>query len=271
MSGQCNIDGRTRLMGLIGQGIDYTLSPLMHNFAARKLGLNVAYLPIDLAQASLRYFLDLAWDMGGVGFNVTTPHKFVLASLLNQPELQSINVLKRGQTWWEPASTDGPGFVRGLGHMNYNLTDFSSFIVLGNGGAVAALVPYLKDRPVFVLRRNPARDSDLYQPGMSFLPFAAPSLRLAIKEAGDRPLLIQATNYRQAGVNLEQFINEMDCFRGAICDLVYNSSSCLLEYAKDHGIPAQDGLPMLIEQARLSQEFWWGSSLSYDELLNVIK
>lgn len=267
-----SIDGNTRLMGLIGRGISYTLSPLMHNFAAEKLGLNLTYLPIELPNdVGLQAFLDTAWMIGALGFNVTTPYKAAIAALVGRDDLNSVNVLRRGATWWEGSSTDGLGFVRGLRQMNREISDFESCIVIGNGGAASAIVPYLKNQRIYMLRRNPLKDAEFGAADIHFLPFQCDALSYAIKQSSRNCLLIQATNSKLSGVNLEQFLPAMDSFAGAVSDLVYNGQSVLCDFAKDKGLPVQDGLAMLIEQARLSQEFWWGASVSYHELFDLIQ
>jgi shikimate 5-dehydrogenase len=63
----------------------------------------------------------------------------------------------------------------------------------------------------------------------------------------------------------------MKTFRGVFVDLVYGQPSALLKVATEKGIPSQDGLPMLIEQARASQQYWWGTSVPYSEILKELK
>src|SRR5262245_24031324 len=94
------IDGETRRMGVLGEHIAYTLSPRLHNFSANLLGLNVAYLALPLPPEAVSDFLRSAWSLGAVGFNVTTPHKALVAALFPAAGLTSGNTLYRGKTGW---------------------------------------------------------------------------------------------------------------------------------------------------------------------------
>lgn len=266
MTRQPTVDGQTRLMGVIGHQIAYTRSPAMHNAAAARLGINVVYLPIDLPAAKVEGFLDVAWHMGAVGFNVTTPHKALVASLVKGHRLHSVNTLRRGAAGWEAASTDGQGFVRGLARMGRSLADFDTAVILGNGGAVSAILTQLGDRPVRILRRDAARDSELRSAQVSFDTFTPEALKRALDGAGARSLLIQATNAPQHGESLAAFVPALAGFSGAVSDLVYAKPSALVAAAHAKGLAAQDGEAMLIEQARLSQELWWGRAAGYEDM-----
>src|SRR5690606_39173443 len=83
-------DGTTRLMGLLGERIDYTGSPAIHNHAAAALGINACYLPLSLPGGQVAPFLAAAWHLGALGFNVTTPHKELVARLVPGSGLASV-------------------------------------------------------------------------------------------------------------------------------------------------------------------------------------
>lgn len=257
-------------MGLLGHHISYTRSPAMHNGAAFALGINIVYLPIDIPAEHVCGFLDSAWQLGAVGFNVTTPHKTLVANLLGLPEFESINTLRRGANGWESISTDGEGFVRGLTRIGCDVEEFDGYVILGNGGAVSAILKKLGNKPVRILRRNNSRDSLMKDDRVSFLEFTPERLARALRDLGARSLLIQATNAPLYGISLSEFIPAIAKLQGAVCDLVYGNPSALVHQALLQGLPAQDGKAMLIEQARLSQHFWWGCSVSYEEMAGFL-
>jgi shikimate 5-dehydrogenase len=70
---------------------------------------------------------------------------------------------------------------------------------------------------------------------------------------------------------LKEFTGALSEYQGSLVDLIYDKPSALYFTALHRGIKAQDGLPMLIEQARLSQKLWWGKSASYEDLALAIK
>lgn len=255
------IDGSTRIMGLIGESIAYTMSPAMHNRAAAKLGINAVYLPLSLPEAKLAGFLDVMWGLGALGFNVTQPHKGAVAKLVPGSGLTSVNTLFRGDQGWSAASTDGEGFARGLARTGRELASFEEIVLLGSGGAAQAILEHLATQPqqpkLTTLRR-----ADLQ---------SATALTAALAGKGEETLLIQATSAPLKGDDLSSLAPALKEFRGVVVDLVYGKPSALYFTAVAKDLVAQDGEPMLIEQARLAQKLWWGKAAAYDEMAAALR
>ena len=275
------VGGKTKLLGILGKGIGHTLSPLLHNEAAKILKKDAIYVPFDMPPAGLQAFLKAFWEMGGIGCNVTLPYKSLLASMIPGHTLISVNTFYRGEETWRAASTDAAGFSRGVSRLGLKLSGFNRFVLLGNGGACASILSYLAKElgqspdEIVVLRRNPARDieqSNLFGGQFSprFVPFTKESLKQEIGGRGGDNILIQTSSAPLQGASLSEYCYALDGYRGAFVDLTYGCYSALLEKAESIGIPCQDGIPMLIEQARLSQEYWWGESASYDQLYEAV-
>jgi len=275
------IDGETRLMGVIGEGISYTLSPRLHNAAATQLGVNIAYLRLDTPAAAVPALLDAAWHLGAVGFNVTTPHKGLIAGLTPGDGRSSVNTLYRGANWWEAESTDGEGFANGLMRLGRAFDSFTELVVIGAGGAVRAILSHRASLggalpKVRVLRRNAARD-DLVRAALpadadvTFADLTVEALAVALRGRGEGTLLIQATSAPQRGNDLVGLVPALAAFAGVVADLVYGQPSALYAAARAKGLPAQDGAAMLIEQARLSQMLWWGRAATYEDLMACLK
>lgn len=275
------IDGQTRLMGVIGENIAYTRSPAMHNLAAHSLGINAVYLPIDMPAAALPAFLQAAWAMGALGFNVTRPHKETVAALLPDQGLASINTLYRGPHGWCGASTDAEGLARGLLRIGRQLEDFAHIVILGGGGVVVALLAYLAQqknnrlKQVSLIRRDPQNDATLLAATLAayplrLAPWGMPALASALASGGESCLLLQASSAPQHGDDLAGLAPALERYQGVVVDLVYGSPSRLVTVARGKGLAVQDGEAMLIEQARLSQELWWGRSLDYDGMRSAL-
>lgn len=86
------ITGETRLVGLLGDPVSRSLSPLMHNAAFAALGLDWAYVPLPVRADRLEDALRGLVALGFVGANVTTPHKLAVAKLV-KTDLASVNTL----------------------------------------------------------------------------------------------------------------------------------------------------------------------------------
>ncbi|MFW7378109.1 MAG: shikimate dehydrogenase family protein [Oligoflexus sp.] len=274
------VNGSTRLIALIGRPLSHSKSPLIHNFSIQSLGLNQIYVPLELelsSAAETKDFLAWAWRLGFVGMNVTLPYKEYFAEALQSP-LKSINTVYRKGDAWAAASTDGPGFLRGLRHMS-STEAFDRMIILGNGGAAVALAQYALQndlcRSCHVLRRSAEKDQHWFahidKNRLSFYQFEPQDLSQILAMGVHGPsLVVQATSAPLRGDNLEHFARELEVFDGAFVDITYGHDSALLTRASKLGIPCQDGLPMLIEQARESQRLWWGQSASYEELSQLV-
>ena len=277
VTGVDSIDGRTQLLGVLGQGIEFTLSPALNNCAARYLHLNSVYLPLQLNDpAALDATLRFLQASNFIGLNITTPFKLSIAQLLRSP-MPSTNLLYRDEHGnLCAASTDGEGFWQALAHAGCERKAVRAVTVLGNGGVCAALLHFFAQhrlplQKITVLRRNASRDEALarinaghYQ--LSCASFNPAQLQHALAMHDRHHLLIQATSAPLHGDDLQRFCPALENFCGTVIDLVYDRPSALYHMARARQLKCQDGLPMLIEQARLGQKLWWGKCAPYDML-----
>lgn len=270
------ISGKTRLLGVLGQPLEHSQSPALHNYSAGLLSEDSAYIPLAYDSRDLGGLLKVLWDLGFLGLNVTVPFKEKIAALFPASDLLSVNTLYRGDSYWECASTDGSGFLLslkkwGLFHAGQTLA------VLGNGGAALSLVRAWKDSQpgsrILVFRRSKEKDSLFEHLGGSNVEFIDLSpAALAGELIGSGPtLLVQATSAPLHGHDLSEFVGALDNLEGAFVDMLYgNYCSALLVEARNRKIPAYDGLGMLVGQALQSQKLWWGRSAPFDDVLTYL-
>ena len=69
------ITGKTNIVGLIGDPVEHSMSPPMHNAAFEYLGLDFAYVPFNVEKNALGDAIQGASALGIKGLNVTIPHK----------------------------------------------------------------------------------------------------------------------------------------------------------------------------------------------------
>lgn len=86
------ITSETRLVGLLGDPVSGSLSPLMHNAAFAALGLDWAYVPLPVKADRLEDAVRGLVALGFVGANVTTPHKLAVTKLV-ETNVPSVNTL----------------------------------------------------------------------------------------------------------------------------------------------------------------------------------
>lgn len=281
MSVTC-IDGKTRILGVLGRDIDFTLSPTIHNFSARRLHINSICVPLMLdVPGVLADTLRFLQASNFIGLSVTTPYKQEVARLLQSKD-PSVNLVYRADDGkLQAVSTDGAGFWHGLSRITGNRKSVAEVIILGNGGVCAALLHYFRQKKlpvekIFILRRDASRDQKLADINasfcqLSFHDFTPQNLGQITETNSNRQLLIQATSAPQYDDNLKRFCPALIGFSGMFVDLIYDRPSALYREAKARGIPCQDGLPMLIEQALLGQKMWWGKHASYTEVVKHLR
>ncbi len=265
------IDGRTRLVGLIGWPVAHSGSPAMHNAAFRALKLNWSYVPLPVRPEALAAAVAGLAALGFRGANVTVPHKEAVIPLLDSlsPEAARINavntIVVEDDGRLVGHNTDAAGFIAALRQGGFS-PEGGSAIVVGAGGAARAAVHGLLAAGaarVLILNRSLDRAerlvSDLEADArVQALPFIPEAL---IESARDADLLVNATpvglwpktdaSIWPKGVPVPA--------RLTVFDLVYNPvETLLLRQAREGGARAIPGLGMLVSQGAAAFRLWTG-------------
>ena len=136
------ISGETRLVGLLGDPVSASLSPLMQNAAFAATGLDWTYVALPVAAERLEDAVHGLVALGFAGANVTTPHKRAVTRLVETDE-PSVNTLVVRDGRVEGFSTDPAVLAElGVGHA----------AILGAGGAAEAFAHALPDAARFSRR-----------------------------------------------------------------------------------------------------------------------
>ena len=154
------ITGKTKLVGLLGQPVNHSLSPVMHNDAYEEMGLDWCYIAIPCDTSDLEKITTALRLIDCKGLNVTIPHKQEVLKACNKltetaNKIKAVNTLvpeKNNQ--WIGANTDVEGFLMPL--KNHNLIN-KSVIVIGCGGSARAVVMGLNSlniRKITIIGRN---------------------------------------------------------------------------------------------------------------------
>jgi shikimate dehydrogenase len=133
------ISGETRLVGLLGDPVSQSLSPLMQNAAFAARGLDWAYVPLTVTSGDLDDAVRGLVALGFAGANVTTPHKLAVAGLINADE-PSVNTLVVRDGRIVGYSTDAAILAE---------LEFRRAAILGDGGAAVAFRSALPDAAQF--------------------------------------------------------------------------------------------------------------------------
>ncbi len=136
------ISGGTRLVGLLGDPVSGSLSPVMQNAAFAARGLDWAYVALPVAAERLEDALRGLVALGYAGANVTTPHKLAVATLV-EAEVPSVNTLVVRDGRLHGSSTDAAILDE---------LEFERAAILGDGGSAAAFAAALPEARRFARR-----------------------------------------------------------------------------------------------------------------------
>lgn len=252
---------------VIGDPITQSKSPLIHRFWLEKLGIDADYrachvLPDQVGDYITQRAADPAWR----GCNVTVPHKLAVLDHVADPggvrdSIGAANTLVRdGSGQLFATNTDAAGFYAPIADLD--LTG-EPVVVIGAGGAARAVLFALARAgvgPVTILNRNVLKASAL------LLAFGLKGRALPLGSTlPPAKLLVNASSLGMKGqdaleVDLDPLPND-----AIVYDLVYSPLvTPLLGEADDRGLVTIDGLDMLVGQAGLGFELFFGAAAPRD-------
>ena len=285
------ISGKTKLLGIIGDPVEHSFSPIMHNAAIAHLGVDYVYIPFPVKSPDLAKALAGFQAIGVVGFSVTIPHKQSLFPLLTEISpaakmIGAVNTVWWTQTGWNGTNTDITGFLSPLKTLTRDWSNITP-VILGNGGAARAVVvgcEQLGCGKIRVVGRNLEKLQEFRQSWTN----SGLKATLEIYNWSELPELVGDTefliNTTPLGMypNIEQSPLSTEAIKkiqpGAIAyDLVYNPKPTqFLKQAAQQGGVAIDGLEMLVQQGVAALEIWLKQpapvdimSQSLQEYLNI--
>lgn len=271
------IQGTTKLLGVIGDRIEHSLSPVMHNAAIAHLKADYIYLPFPVKRENLQVALSGFAAIGLQGFSITIPHKQAIIPLLSEVStiaqaIGAVNTVYRTERGWCGTNTDVTGFLAPLkntSQLGEIPPDWSQkvAVILGNGGAARAVVAGCAElgcAEIHVLGRNEQKliefkESWVHSPlPINLQVHTWENLSRLISQAD---LLVNTTPVGMYPHGEESPVDEaaMDQLRaGAIAyDLIYTPNPTqFLQQAKHRGAVAFDGLEMLVQQGAAALEIW---------------
>ncbi|MBO1062110.1 MAG: shikimate dehydrogenase [Aphanizomenon sp.] len=266
------ITGKTKLLGVIGHPVEHSLSPVMHNAALAKLGLDYVYLPFPISPENLATAIAGFASIGIVGFSITIPHKQAILPLLStiSPIAQvigAVNTVTREGDTWVGTNTDVEGFIAPLQTTYHQDWSQKKAVILGNGGAARAVVAgciQLGLAEIHVVGRN-WQKLQAFRQSWQNSPFAD---QFQIHEWTELPNLLHQANLlvNTTPIGMYPHINDSPLSRQEISylpqeaivyDLIYiPKPSKFLHLAETQGAIIIDGLEMLVQQGAAALKIW---------------
>ena len=264
-----------QVYAVIGYPLNYTLSPNIHNYVFRALGIDAVYVPLRVSPGRLGHFVEFARDSLS-GFNVTIPHKVAIADLIDgvvgpARELGSVNTVVNRGGELIGYNTDYLAIKQALSERGYSGGDA---LIIGAGGVARAVALALRDLGcgrVYVMNRTVEHGRELCSLINSW-GIDCTALGIQRDVNFKVQLLINAT---PLGIDDEFPIKPRDVSAGLVLDLAYKPSgmTSLIRYAVEDSVPFIDGLEILVRQAIEADRIWLGpfESLTWRDVLGRLR
>lgn len=263
------INGHTRLCGLIGNPVEHTMSPVIHNALAKGQGHNLVYVPFHVEREQLEAAVKGAYGLNILGMNVTVPYKSdVMPYLADIDELAekigAVNTLVRVNGGYKGYNTDILGLYRAMCSEKIKL-EGEKVILLGAGGAsraAAFLCGEKKAEKVYLLNRSLDKAKLLAdEVNAAFgreciIPMAVDSYE---KLPDEKFLAIQGTSVGLYPDVDKAVIEDAEFYRRihTAYDLIYKPAETkFMRLVREAGGQACNGLKMLIYQGIIAYELW---------------
>lgn len=265
-------DAKTRLCGIIGNPVEHSLSPAMHNAAFEQLGLNFAYLAfrVEDVESAIRGVRAL----GLRGLSVTVPHKVAVIPFLDavDPVAQSIgavNTVVNENGHLKGYNTDWTGFVRSLeAHVP---AAGRQVVLLGAGGAARAIAFGLREKGARLTILNRTEELEMARTLAAEIGCPYGDLnRIDVVTAAD--VVVNATSLGMAPLQDRTVIDAAHLRpEQTVIDIVYNPMETrFLREAKARGCRTVPGYEMLLLQGVAQFELWTGKTAPVELMRTIL-
>ena len=270
------ISGHTQVVGVIGDPVRHSRSPLLHNAAFEALDLDWRYVAFPVLAGQGAQAVAAMRVLGIGGLSVTMPHKDSVAAAVDRrtPAVEALgacNCVVRDGGVLVGHNTDGDGFLASLlADAGLEVTGLRA-VVLGAGGAARAIIDALGragvDSVVVVnrTRSNAERAAALTPRGS-----VGSSADIASAD-----LVVNATSVGMAGGTSADAVGFDSSLLGShqiVADIVYQPlRTPLLVAAEQAGARSIGGLGMLVHQAAIQFELWTGHAAPIPAMLAALQ
>lgn len=271
------IDGYTRTCGLIGNPVEHTMSPAIHNTIAEETGQNLVYVPFHVPEGKVREAVEGAYALNLLGCNVTVPYKSAVIPWLKELDplaerIGAVNTLVRTQDGFKGYNTDMPGLYRALASDGIALRG-EHVIILGAGGVARAVAVMLADEAeeILILNRTVEKAQAIadevngYTGKKTVRALPLDGYRQLPEE--QRYLAIQATNVGMFPKTGEALIEDGGFYERIHTgyDLIFNPvDTRFMQLTREAGGQACNGLKMLLYQGIIAYELWTGTEITQE-------
>lgn len=279
-----DVKGSTKLLGVIGNPIEHSLSPVFQNYLIRKSKLNYIYIPLKIDLKGVTDFLRGLRNVGNLrGLNVTIPFKEIVSDYLDNvseeaKKIGAVNTILIEDNKFYGYNTDVYGIIYTL-KMKLKINDLKEclIVMLGAGGASKAAIWSIHGmgaKKILVVNRTVNRFKRLND-------WAKKNLNLELdylewNKLGQlikivKPdLIINSTPLglkgEKIGLDFENIKKELKFF-----DMTYSlKANYLKSISREYSFVYTDGFPMLVAQGVESFRIWTGMNFNIEKVLKYL-
>jgi len=269
-----------RIAGVIGDPINHTRSPLIHNYWIKKNNINCFYIPLKVKSNDLEKKLNFIKELEFCGLNVTIPHKENIMYLADDIK-ESAKVIGAANTiYFEDGkiiadNSDTYGFYQSMlkNFPKYNFKK-EKVLIFGSGGAARAVTSvFIKENvsEIGIINRNREKAErvrndlssrikvyDWFDYSNALIDVSTVVNTTSLGNLGSEKFSIDLKGVRENGIAI---------------DLVYNPlKTSFMKKAEKENLKAINGLDMLIYQAKKGFQKWFKKTPTYTpELRKLIE
>ena len=267
-----------KTFAVIGDPIDHSLSPTIHNAAFRQLELECTYIAYKIPKDDLGAEIDSLKKIKISGFNVTIPHKINMLKFLDEMDencriIGATNTVINENGHLKGYNTDMDGFLEPIKHRNIIIKN-SNILLLGAGGAARAIIAGMakeKAKCVTIVNRTTDHSLELKKFSESLgLDAEVKTIEEMSEFQSDYNFIINSTSLglkNETNIVPTKIINE----ETVVYDIVYKPLNTeLVKESKKRNAEIIYGYEMLLGQAIRSFEIWLNQKAPYDAMKKAI-
>ena len=276
------INVKTKLLGLFGNPLSFSMSPLMHNTAFQQMGLNYIYIPFEVQKENFGETIKSLKYFNFAGGNVTSPYKETIMEYLDEIDekakiIGAVNTIFLDKGVLKGFNTDGEGFVESLRYEKNVDPQKSRFIVLGSGGAARAIVITLAFQgaeKIYIANRTYQKALELAEEANNIRKCAEPielNNSEVQKYSEDADVIINTTKVGmypdEDKTPVEIKVNK----KLVASDIIYNPiHTRFLKSMMEQGCEIVTGVGMLVNQGAEAFKIWTGQMPPREQLYQLV-
>ncbi len=278
------VTGKTKLLGLIGNPVEHSISPQLHNSLSSLLGHDLVYVPLKVEKQNIGAVVNALKRLEFVGFNVTVPYKREIMKYIDENTKEAIlmgavNTVKNIDGRLFGYNTDAEGFARSFKEESGVGFAGKKVVIIGAGGVARSIAVKLAKKGVekiSLVNRTPLKAVELadvvnenIREVVQVYNFNDKTFMMAFEESD---IIINTTSVgmfpdvNNTPVKVKNRFHKNQI----VYDVIYNPvKTKFLKDAEKAGAKVINGLGMLFYQGISAYEIWTGVKFSEEDLSKI--